>query len=126
MLLRIRRKAETALCLLALAAASTTLLMFAGASQTSAYEGPFCYEEMRAQYEGCSSVQRSSIRRAIGHTIDAYSAVGIETSEVLLSSCYTIECEASTGYLSKDGTGHGYVWNEGPNGARKVSGYLYP
>lgn len=103
------------------------VLLLASAPRTAAFEGPFCSEELRAEHEGCASVERESIRRAIGHTIDAYTDVVIETGqESALGSCRTIECEANTGYLAKDGKGHGYVYNEGPNGSRRVSGYLYP
>jgi hypothetical protein len=127
MRMRIRTHVGTAAWLLALLASSMTLLLTVGTGPTAAYEGPFCAEEMRAEGEGCESVSRSSIRRAVGHTKDAYSDVAIEAGgEVLGGDCRTIECQANTGYLAKDGTGNGYVWNEGPNGSRKVSGYLYP
>lgn len=127
MTMRLHARLATAGWLLALLLASMVLLLVAGARPTSAYEGPFCAEEMRNESEGCESTARSSIRRAIGHTTDAFSDVGIEAGgEALLGYCRTIECEANTGYLRKDGTGNGYVFNEGPNGARRVSGYLYP
>jgi hypothetical protein len=127
MITRLRNHVETAAGLLALLLVSLGLLLIAGARPTDAYEGPFCVEEMRAPGVGCVSVSRSSIRRAIGHTKDAYSAVGIETTTGYLEgNCVTIECQASTGYLKTDGTGRGYIWNEGPNGSEKVTGYLYP
>lgn len=110
----------------ALLAASMILLLSVGVRQTSAYEGPFCYEEMRNEHEGCTSVKRENIRRAIGHTKDAYTLVAIEAGEAAAGYCGSIECEANTGYLAKDGTGKGFVYNEGPNGPRRVSGYLYP
>lgn len=113
--------------LLALLFASSAIVLIAHTGRSDAYEGTFCYEEYREEYEGCESVQRKEIRRAIGHTRDAYTGVAIETStEATGAYCRTIECEASTDYLAKDGTGEGFIWNEGPNGRRRVYGYLYP
>jgi hypothetical protein len=113
--------------LLTIIGASLVLVLTAFSAGSSAYEGAFCYEEPRAEFAGCVSQSRSNIRRAIGHTKDAYSDVAIETgTESALGYCRSIECEANTGYLNKDGTGTGTIWNEGPNGERKVSGYLYP
>ena len=127
MITRIRTHVGSVISLLALLMASLSLLLVAGARPTSAYEGPFCVEEMRAEFEGCVSVERPTIRRAVGHTKDAYTIVGVETStEGKIGSCWTIECEAATSYLTSDGNGKGYIWNEGPNGSRKVDGYLYP
>lgn len=121
-----RTHLSTAAFLAALFAASMTLLLSVGVRPTSAYEGPFCVEELRNEFEGCQSVTRENIRRAIGHTKDAYTDVAIEAGTSALGWCRTIECQANTGYLQKDGTGKGYVFNEGPNGPRRVSGYLYP
>jgi hypothetical protein len=123
----INTRIRTVAGVLALLLASMMLLVVAGAQSTDAYEGPFCAEELRNEGEACESVQRSTIRRAIGHTADAYTDVSIEAGgETKGGACRTIECEANTGYLEKDGTGHGFIWNEGPNGARRVDGYLYP
>lgn len=124
---KINSHLRSAVSLLGLLAASLALVLVVKPAATSAYEGPFCSEEMRAEHAGCSSATRSDIQRAIGHTKDAYSDVGIETgSEYQLGYCRSIECQANTGNLNKAGTGYGAIWNEGPNGARKVSGYLYP
>lgn len=124
---RIRTHIGTLVWLLAVFAAGMTLLLVVGARPTSAYEGPFCAEEMRAEGDGCVSVLRSSIRRAIGHTTDGYANVQVEAGkEALGGYCRTIECTANSGYIGKDGSGYGYVWNEGPNGSRRVDGYLYP
>lgn len=124
---RLRANLYTAAGLLALLAASMTLLLIAGAKPTSAYEGPFCAEQMQREFTGCESASRPSIRRAVGHTEDGYAIVIVQTSqEALGGGCYTIECTANTGYLEKDGTGHAVIYNEGPNGTRRVDGYLYP
>jgi hypothetical protein len=49
------------------------------AASSSAYEGVFCSEEPRNEGAQCYSVERSSIRRAIGHVNDAYVKVAVET-----------------------------------------------
>lgn len=113
--------------ILALLLASMMLLSVVGVQATDAYEGPFCENELRKEFEGCESLSQTDIRRAIGHTVDGYSDVAIDAGgETKGGSCRTLECEANTGYIEKDGTGHGTIWNEGPNGSRKVFGYLYP
>lgn len=123
----IHNRVRTVAAAFALLLVSVSLLLVAGATPTDAYEGPYCSEELRNEGVGCESALRDTIRRAIGHTTDAYTNVEVETaSEHQGGACRTIECEASTGYLENDGNGHGYIWNEGPNGARRVSGYLYP
>lgn len=123
----IRTHLQTATVILALIATGFVLLVSVDVSSTDAYEGPFCYEEVLKEGEGCESVTRSEIRRAIGHTVDAETGIGIETNKgKVFVVCEGIECEANTKYLKEDGTGNGYIYNEGPNGTRKSSGYLYP
>jgi hypothetical protein len=103
------------------------LLLAFGARSTSAFEGPFCENISKVEGAACESQERTSIRRAIGHTTDAYSNIAIEAGgERQGGNCRTIECEANTGYLEKDGTGTAAIENAGPNGTRKVFGYLYP
>lgn len=112
-------------CVLALTAIAG--LTF-GEASSSAYEGPFCAGVPQPEFTGCESVERSSIRRAIGHTTDGYVYLEIITNiGGRYGYCYNyLECEGDTGYLSSDGHGHGYIWNEGPNGTQDVHGYLYP
>lgn len=124
---RMRSHLETVAWLLAVLTTSMTMLLTLGVRPTFAFEGSFCSEVVVGEYGVCESVTRSSIRRAIGHTKDAYTDIAIEAGgEYLGGDCRTIECEANTGYLEKDGTGNGYIENAGPNGSRKVNGYLYP
>jgi hypothetical protein len=107
--------------------ASVSLLFIGGAPPTAAYEGAFCEDVLKQENVACESQERKEIRRVIGHTTDAWTDDAIETaSEAQGGSCRTIECIANTGYLEHDGTGHGFVTNAGPNGGRKVYGYLYP
>lgn len=112
------------MCVFAAAAVSLTI----ATASSSAYEGTFCYEELRAEGAECSSVERANIRRAIGHVTDSYVYVEISTTAgTKTAQCYEYYgCQANTGYLASDGTGRGYVWNEGPNGERRTYGYLYP
>lgn len=94
---------------------------------SSAYEGPFCENVGTVEGGSCTSVERSKIRRAIGHVENSYSRVRIATNvETREGSCFgSLGCESNTGYASADGTGHGTIWNEGPNGKKPAYGYLY-
>lgn len=113
---------RAALLVLALAA----ILSF-GAASSLAYEGPFCYKELRNEFKGCYSVKRNNIRRSIGHVSNSWVMVEVETNIGLkVGSCFEyLGCKANTGYLKADGTGRGWIWNEGPNGTQYTYGYLY-
>ena len=93
----------------------------------SAFEGAFCENVGTNEGAYCESVERTKIRRAIGHVEGAWSEVELLTNvETLSGSCYgSYGCESSTGYASADGHGHGRVYNEGPNGKKAAYGYLY-
>jgi hypothetical protein len=100
-----------------------------GAVSSSAFEGPFCENVGTSEGYYCESTERSDIRRAIGHVEDAWAKARITAGgETAAGECYGGElgCQANSGYLAKDGTGHGYIYNLGPNGKKATYGYLYP
>jgi hypothetical protein len=69
------------LALFACVLASTATLGLAfGEAASSAYEGPFCAGVSQPEGTGCESDERSSIRRAIGHTSNGYVYVEIFTN----------------------------------------------
>jgi hypothetical protein len=92
----------------------------------SAYEGVYCYEVQLGSLQGCEGSKVSDIRRAIGKAPGGLTGVEIETTtEIAYNKCGTAGCEADTGYLGKDGTGEGWIYNEG-SGTHTYKGYLYP
>jgi len=105
-----------------------TVILAVGAAPSSAYEGPFCYEELRVEGGQCYSRERQNIRRAIGHVSNAYVWIAIVTTKgSKTGKCFNYPgCQANTGYIEKDGAGRGYINNEGPHGAQYTYGYLYP
>lgn len=110
----------------ALAILATVALAF-GAPRSSAYEGIFCNPVNLSLGEFCGSSSVSNIRRAIGHSsTGGYTLVEVVTNVGARSgACGTSNCTADTGYLSKDGTGFGFI-EDIRSGRYTFHGFLYP
>ncbi|MHB1537919.1 MAG: hypothetical protein ACYCUM_12330 [Solirubrobacteraceae bacterium] len=118
---------QLALLVCLLTSMSLTVVAALPAS-SSAFEGAFCENIGTNEGSYCESVERTKIRRAIGHVENAWSTVELLTNVATLSgTCYgeAYGCESSTGYASADGHGHGRIYNDGPNGKNAAYGYLY-
>jgi hypothetical protein len=109
-----------------LAILATAVLAF-GAARSSAYEGIFCNPVNLSLGEFCPSSYSSNIRRAIGHSsTGGYTRVEIATTVgAKAGACGSSNCTADTGYLSKDGSGNGYI-EDIRSGRYTFHGYLYP
>lgn len=119
--LTLRRAGALTCTLLAMFAIAAAVL----ATHAFAYTGPFCSPRYLTYFQSCTSSQVTNIRRAVGHGA-GFTYIDVSTQySYKTSTCNFDGCTADTRYLSRDGTGNGYIRNEG-GASGNYYGYLYP